>query len=59
MGFTSHWEKRLASAASQAARQLAESRKARTGASPVAEEGTGARSRGRGLSKVTTVVAGE
>ena len=45
---TSHCEMRLASAASQAARQLAASRKARTGGSPGASEGTGARSSGSG-----------
>ena len=57
---TSHWETRLASATSQAARQLAALRKARTtGPSPEAGEGTGARRRGSGGSKRTTVAAAE
>ena len=59
-GFTSHCDRRLASAASHAARQLAASRKARTGGSPdAADDGTGARRSGSGGSKRATVAAGE
>jgi hypothetical protein len=56
---TSHCEMRLASAASQAARQLATSRKARTWGLPAAVEGMGARRRGSGGSKRTTVAEAE
>jgi hypothetical protein len=56
---TSHCEMRLASAASHAARQLAASRKARTWGSPAEAVGTGARRRGSGGSKRTTVAAAE